>query len=294
MPAGEAQNTAPAGGEPSPAGACKPRLQSRTQAVADDYGLFAGLDVRDVQMTAWRDQDDHSQWGRLWTAMGADGVGWASDGDERIAALPARMFRFFRNGIASRRELVTERYLKGLVPIHPGALCVNVGANIGEVAITLAERGASVIAIEPDPNVLPALTANAAGRSIEVVPVAAWEVGGSLDMYIASDSADTSAFNVSPDLRTVACARIDTMIYERGISRVRLIVGDAEGAEPEVLLGAEKTLKITDYVSLCASAERCGERTLEACEALLAGAGFDIIHREDSGFCMLIGKSRSA
>jgi FkbM family methyltransferase len=285
-----------AGGDSSPAKPGKPRLECRTQTVSDDHGLFAGLDVRDVQMTAWRDQNDHSQCGWLWTAMGADGVGWASDGGERIAALPARMFRFFRNGIANRRELVTERYLRGLVPIHPGALCVNVGANIGEVAITLAERGASVIAIEPDPNVLPALRSNASGCTIEVVPVAAWNADGHVAMRIASETADTSAFWDAPASQgaMLACRRIETLVAERGIRHVHLICGDAEGAEPEVLEGARETLKITSYVSLCASAERCGERTLEACEALLTGAGFDIIHREDSGFCMLIGKSRSA
>jgi FkbM family methyltransferase len=296
MLAGEAKTSRLAGGDPSPAKPSKPRLQYITESVADDHGLFGGLDVGDVQRITWRDQDDPSHFGRIWTAVAADGLGWVADGAERIAAVPARMFRFFRNGIASRRELVTERYLKGLVPIHPGALCINVGANIGEVALTLADRGASVIAIEPDPGVLPALNANAAGRAIEVVPVAAWNANGHVAMRIATETADTSAFWDAPASQGAMhpSRRIDTLIAERGIARVHLICGDAEGAEPEVLEGACETLKTTSYVSLCASAERCGERTLEACEALLAGAGFDIIYREDSGFCMLIGKSRSA
>lgn len=258
----------------------------------DDCALFAGLDVSGVRMTTWRDHDDPAQGGRLWTAAGADGVHWASDGVERIAALPARMFRFFRNGVANRRAHLLNRYCQGLVPIPPGALCINFGANIGEAAITLAEAGASVVAIEPDPNVIAALKANAAGRSIEAVPVAAWSSDGLLQMYLNSDSADTSAFNVTERPVMVEARRIDTLIAERGIGRVHLIIGDAEGAEPEVLEGARETLKATRYVSLCASAERCGERTQEACEAILTAAGFAIIHREDSGFCTLIAKAR--
>ena len=225
------------------------------------------------------------------------GIFQVHDGRERIAvAVEARAHQFFKHGIAVRRELLTGRYLRGIVPINPGAAVINFGANIGEVAVTLADRGAIVTAIEPDPNVIPALEANAIGRLVEVVPVAAWREDGELDMHIASDTADTSVFEPkagrSTGRMTLPCRRIDTIVSERGLTRVHLLVGDAEGAEPEVLMGARETLQITDYVSLSGSDERCGQTTVDACEKILKDAGFDILHREDTKFCMLIAKRR--
>lgn len=230
---------------------------------------------------------------RLEFRRDAGGVIWAFDGTAEMAgAVEERMRRFFNRGIAARRLKLTRRHLVDKVPILAGDFVINVGANIGEVAITLADWGASVFAIEPDPNVLPALRANAAGRPIEVVPVAAWHEDGPLQMYIDTAHGDTSAFNPSPEPTFLEARRIDTLMGDRPTTRIRLIVGDAEGAEPEVLEGARETLKRTEYVSLAASAERCGERTLDACEAMLRTANFDIIHREETKFCTIIGKAR--
>lgn len=222
-----------------------------------------------------------------------NGVLWAFDGSDKMAGtVEKRMRRFFAGGIAARRLKLTRRHLVDLVPILAGDIVINVGANIGEVSVTLADWGASVLAIEPDPNVLPALRANAAGRPIEVMPVAAWHEDGPLQMYIDTAHADTSVFNPSPESMFLEARRIDTLMSDRPVTRIRLIVGDAEGAEPEVLEGARETLKRTEYVSLAASAERCGERTLEACEAILKAANFDIVHREETKFCTIIGKAR--
>jgi FkbM family methyltransferase len=258
----------------------------------DIESIFPALDVQTAQRVIWRKASDHSENGVYWVGIDRSGIHWVCDGQERIAALPARIFRFFRQGVASRCNRLIDKYLRDMVSVSPGDTVINIGANIGELAITLAERGAAVLAIEPDPSVLPLLRANAAERSIEVVPFAAWNADGPLEMYLASESADTSVFNVTKDRFTANATRIDTMMRGRSIERVRLIIGDAEGAEPEALEGAAETLKITDYVSIRASAERCGESTLEACEAILARSGFDILYREETGFCTLIAKSR--
>jgi FkbM family methyltransferase len=271
--------------------AVKPLIKIHWEEDPSAAALFDGLPPGGIAKASWTAPD--GELGRFWMTV-ADDVHWISDGTERLAVLPERAFRFYNNGVAKRRNMLTDRYLRGIVPIQAGDVAINFGANVGEVAVTLAERGARVIAVEPDPNVLPTLAANAAGRMIEIVPVAAWNTGGMLLMYLKSDTADTSAFNVSDDTAMIKAARIDTLMETRGTDRIRLIVGDAEGAEPEVLEGARETLKRTDYVSVCASAERCGERTVEACEAILKDAGFDIVHREDSKFCVLIGKNALA
>jgi FkbM family methyltransferase len=254
--------------------------------------LFPGLGVQSAESVIWRKQSDHSENGLYWAGADRNGIHWVSDGQELMAVLPTRTFRFYRAGVKARRDRLMERCLKGLVHPGYGDVSINFGANIGELAVALATRGGKVLAIEPDPNVVPYLRANAHGRMIDVVPAAAWKDDGKLRFYLNSDSADSSVFNVSDQETEVPCRRIDTLVRERGIKRVHLIIGDAEGAEPEVLEGAAETLKITEYVSIRASAERCGESTLEACEAILARSGFDILYREETGFCTLIAKSR--
>ena len=272
----------------------RPRLWVCREPAPDEDLAFFGLNVHGVMRTVWQNVDHADDVGQIWTADDEDGMHWVSDGVERIAVLPPRAFRFFHRGIASRRHYLVNKYLQRLVsrPVA-GATVINLGANIGEVAMTMAEYGAHVLAIEPDPNVVPLLCANTRGRSIDVIANAAWNADGPLKLYLNSDHADTSAFNVSEQPITVEARRIDTLVAERGIGRVHLLIGDAEGAEPEVLQGARQTLRSTEYVSLRASAERCGERTLEACEALLMAAGFDILHREETGFCTLIARNRA-
>jgi FkbM family methyltransferase len=259
----------------------------------DIESVFPALDVETAQRVIWRKQTDHSENGVYWAGTDRNGIHWVSDGFERMAVLPDRAFRFYRFGVAARRGRLTERYLHGLVGAPHGAQVINFGANIGELAVEFASQGAAVMAIEPDPGIVPYLRANAAGRRIEVVPFAAWRADTAVDLYLRTESADSSVFNISERWTPVTARKIDTLTAVRDIKRVHLLIGDAEGAEPEVLEGAQETLKITEYVSICASAERRGESTLEACEAILKASGFDIIHREETGFCTLIAKSRN-
>lgn len=220
---------------------------------------------------------------------------WVDDGREQIAiALEKRAKRYYPHGIRARCQYVTQGYLQGKVPLRPGDVVINFGANIGEVAMTLArDCGVKVLAIEPDPRHWAPLHYNTRAYDVEIVPVAGWNVDGPLKLYLDNrDSADTSIHNETDDCMTIMGQTIDTLVKARGIKHVRLIVGDAQGAEPEVIDGARETLKNTDYVSVRASAERCGERTLEACDAILEEARFNIIHREETKFCTLIGRNR--
>jgi FkbM family methyltransferase len=264
--------------------------------VHDAGELFAGLRVSNIFKVEWVISDDINDKGMFWVAPVAHDLYWVSDGVDRIAAaVPERIRRFFYRGIAFRCHHLTNRYLNGMVPIQAGDTVINFGANIGEIALVIAGQGARVFAIEPDPGVLVALRANAAGRKIAVIEAAAWNKVEMLTLFQKTETADTSVFNHSEQTTEVPAIRIDDLAtLDIGIGgRIKLLIGDAEGAEPEVLEGARETLKRTEYVSVCASAERAGESTQKACLAILEDAGFDIIHKEDTKFCTLIGRNRT-
>ena len=223
-----------------------------------------------------------------------DGTCWAFDGhDHMAAAVPNRAFKFFRKGIKRRCQNLIARYLCGMVTVGDGDVVINFGANIGKIAVPMADAGAYVLAIEPDPYVLPALQTNARRRKIGIVPMLAWDGSAdSIEIGLDPQKANSSVFCDSQQRHWVQAITVDAHAKERDLESVKLIIGDAEGAEPEVLTGAMETLKRTDFVSVCASAERRGQRTLEACEAILKDASFDIIRREETGFCTLIGKNQ--
>jgi len=210
----------------------------------------------------------------------SEGLIWVLDGKDKIAIVnPSRMSRY-RHGVRRKcRQLARRRYLgNGKVTILPGDTVMNIGANIGEAARHFADCGAQVIAFEPDPTARHCLIANTKGTTVEVLSKGVWKEDGQLNFYLSTETADSSAINPSGESITIDAVTLDSVVSERKLDSIRLIAGDAEGAEPEVLLGAKYALTITDFVSLDCSYERRGEQTRDACTELLTSAGFVILN----------------
>lgn len=221
------------------------------------------------------------------------GLTWVFDGKSRIAVVNKERANRYRHGIRRRcRHMAHRRYLGGKdVKISPGDVIVNVGANIGEVSMYFAGCGARVLALEPDPIARRCLEANTADSSVEILPYGAWKEDGPLSFFLATDSADSSAINPSENEIKIEAKMLDTVVKEQNLTNIRLIAGDAEGGEPEVLQGASEALKITDYVSLDCSFERRGEQTRDACTEILTSAGFEILNSKSRKH--LIAKRKS-
>jgi FkbM family methyltransferase len=223
------------------------------------------------------------------------GIIWFHDGKDRIAcANHWRIRKYLYRGVDHRFNVLLRDYLgNGLIKVSEDDRVINFGANIGEVALALNRKGAHVLAIEPDPHVLSALLGNARGRSIRPVAAAAWHEDDIVDLYMATEKGDTSVINPSPDKVRVNAMRIDSVVcakYYGGYQDPNLIVGDAEGAEPEVLLGATQTLKRTRYVSIRVGPERNGKCPGPECREILERAGFTILMDENE---ILIGENAS-
>jgi FkbM family methyltransferase len=237
----------------------------RTHVTDTACHLFAGLSVSQIYRVEWVSEANEQDHGVYWIARDAatPAVLWVCDGLDRIAASDDwRVARYLYRGIARRCDILVKDYLGGGVIPLPTGNVINFGANIGEAAIALARRSAVVLAIEMDPNVVPALQANeAAISSLYALQAAVWKEEGTIPISIATRMADTSAINLSDEHLTVSAERLDTIMKRWGgpFDPIDLILGDAEGAEPEVLMGAVETLKRTKYVSLRLGAERTGK-----------------------------------
>ncbi len=193
-----------------------------------------------------------------------DGLLWVSDGTDTLAITSEKRLSLYEYGIAMRIRRLARHYGLDKIGIEEEDLVVNFGANIGELALALFNRGATVLAIEPDPAAVQCLTANLAGSSATVIPVGLWQSDGEQTFFQRPETADTSAINQVGEAITAPVTRLDTLLSEhRGA--VRLLIGDAEGAEPEVLRGATGVLNRIDTICLDCGPERNGHSTFDMC-----------------------------
>jgi FkbM family methyltransferase len=138
--------------------------------------------------------------------------------------------------------------------VRPGDTVLDVGANMGVVALNLARlvgsKGA-VHAFEPNPRMSSLLVQSIARNRYEhlhLYPMALGSQNGVLELNIPLDNAGQGSFiyhknadghdTVQTPVRTLT-----EVVREQGIERIRLIKIDVEGFENEVLLGGMEILE---------------------------------------------------
>jgi FkbM family methyltransferase len=142
---------------------------------------------------------------------------------------------------------------------RPGAIAVDVGANIGfwtvPLAATVAERGGQVFAFEPVPanreRLHENVTVNDLRRHVRVLDVALSDRPGSVavslrEEFLAGSSTGNAAVVIGADddrfqQTVVTTARLDEL-PDVPTDRIGFVKIDVEGHEDQVLRGARETL----------------------------------------------------
>ena len=166
------------------------------------------------------------------------------------------------------------------ISLESGDQVVDIGANVGEFSLGATARGAHVLALEGDPAVFACLAANVAQSAITARQALVWKEPTELTFYSAPAKADSSVFQPSK-AQAVTELRLPAEPLDQladGLDRIDLIKCDAEGAEPEVLDGGEKTLARVRQIALDTGPERQGAETSDACEKILTQHGFVVSH----------------
>ncbi len=150
-------------------------------------------------------------------------------------------------------EFQNDIYLSGAVRICPGAIVLDVGANIGLFAKKAVSKGASrVISFEPAPGNARAfrwnLARDIAKGQVSLVPKGAWNTNGILNLIVDSKNPGRSSCVVPPpDTSTyqvpVDVAPLDEIVGDLDIPRVDFVKMDIEGAELMALEGAKTILR---------------------------------------------------
>ena len=140
--------------------------------------------------------------------------------------------------------------------LGPGAVAIDIGANLGEWTVPLARAvgaGGQVFACEPAPLAAKALEATLranALRQAEVIRCAVGDHDGSAELsmpVVTSVRTDTGTARIGAADRghealSVPLNSVDSLLGKRSLRRVDLIKIDVEGHEKRVLDGAETTL----------------------------------------------------
>ena len=138
--------------------------------------------------------------------------------------------------------------------LETGATVIDVGANVGVYTITAALCvGATghVIAVEADEEYRPRLRANLERNGLEnvaIVAAAAGDADGEVELIIADDRAFSSikplvSYSGSGATRRIPYRRLDSIWADAGEPAVAFVKIDVEGAEVEVVSGAEQLLR---------------------------------------------------
>lgn len=204
-----------------------------------------------------------------------EGKLWRIEDHTGVIYVPfIRRYGMYTQTISRRINSMLARYPTGELT---ESLVLDVGAHVGEFAIAAAPYAKKIICFEPDPIVCAALIENTKNfKNVKVLPFALSDQTKTTEFFVATAHADSSF--VEPEkydsIIQVDARRLDSLNIEiTGYSRVILKM-DAEGFEPEVLIGGGSWLSKLDTVAIDVAPERMGADTYKEVKAILEKQGF--------------------
>jgi FkbM family methyltransferase len=206
---------------------------------------------------------------------------------------PHRLFKY-KSGIRPRLQEIADKYFLSQVNFSEGDIIIDVGANIGEMTLSIRNLiapgvGFLSISIEPDPVEFSCLKLNLLktdlvfqefiSDSIKLADVKFDNKSG--DTHIIHDL-ESTGISDAEILSKIQVTTLDDLILDIiGLKSIKLLKVEVEGMEPEVLLGAIEILRRTENVAIDCGPERNGMDTYLACAAILEENGFT--HIESAG-----------
>ncbi|MDK9708683.1 MAG: FkbM family methyltransferase [Desulforhopalus sp.] len=183
---------------------------------------------------------------------------------------------------------LASEYMLAEVGLQPEDVVIDIGANIGEVSKFVCETyRAKAIGIEPDQKEFQCLLRNTSHERYLALNLALWAESGEKEIFFKNNTSDTSLIEPRDFERksTISVFSLDDVMARDDVSNfvdgavIKLIKLEAEGAEPEILRGAVKTLARTRFISVDCGPERGinEETTVVEVIRLLHTKGYSIV-----------------
>lgn len=204
----------------------------------------------------------------------------------RLALDPARMSQRMMLECLGREELYEPETTQFLVSVlRPGDAFVDVGTHVGyfsSLAAAVVGPAGKVVSFEPEADNFARLLDNLRLNSfahVEPVNMAVGEAEGEAEFFVNADNdgghalwdVGLHAFNrlsrEAPRSRRVKVTSLDAFLGDRDLPPLRAIKIDAEGAEQQVLRGAESLLRARPVPFVICEVNRFGLERMGASEA---------------------------
>lgn len=171
---------------------------------------------------------------------------------------PKRCFWLYRNGIAERGKFIHKSYCIDKLNFSKKDIVLDCGANSGDLFIELKDNinSKNYIGIEPNPQDFKVLNLNCPNTTL--INKALGIEKSLLDFYIATSNGDSSLIEPKIFQETIKVEVISLcqLMNELKINTVKLLKLEAEGFEPEILIGAGDRLKDIEYIAIDGGYER--------------------------------------
>ena len=149
-------------------------------------------------------------------------------------------------------EPIEIRWVRRVLSKIGGGTLVDVGAFVGGYTLVGYKAGATVVALEPEPSNFEVLLRNVKENgcgNVEVLNIAAGASPGRVAIYGSKLSSTGASIKGGEKVVGYVDVRpLDEIIERVGLNRIDVLKIDVEGAEADVLRGAENTLRKTRYV----------------------------------------------
>lgn len=211
-----------------------------------------------------------------------DGYLIATDArNARIHYAFPRRTPFYKSSISGRLKSLLKDYMLDGMDIPPNATIIDCGANIGEVGMGLRLKSETIDYHGFEPSEQEHRLCQLNNPTGTCTKAALWKKTETLTFYSKTASADSSAIEMDgfDTIVKVDAITLDDYCRQNNISDVFVLKLEAEGAEPEVLEGAESILPRIRYITADCGFERGKEKasTAPAVVNFLLRHGFEMV-----------------
>lgn len=168
--------------------------------------------------------------------------------------------RVRKRNVMERLTALGEEYSLDTFDVADGDVVIDVGANIGEVGMYYAlvkERHVDYYAFEPMKKERQCCELNNPNGKIH--RQALWKENGRITFYQERGGRDDSSL-IEPahydSVVEVETLTLESFVEQQGIDKIKVLKLEAEGAEPEVLMGAQGVLDRIQYIAADLGSER--------------------------------------
>ena len=169
-------------------------------------------------------------------------------------------FYAYQEGIDKRAEQIGREYLLHNIEFKDGDTVIDCGANIGDLELYFVLKKIKVdyLAFEPSPAEFECLTLNLILEKSRSFNLGLFNKPGFLKFYISSEHADSSFIKPHKfeNIEFINTERFENIYKDLNLNKIKLLKLEAEGAEPEILLGSKSVLHNIEYIAADVGFER--------------------------------------